>query len=216
MPATVVSRVMLSAAMLGLAAIASVFTWRALRADVEAQIYRERLERMAADYEALRGLYNEAVRRTAVTELVVKDRSLSVRVRNAAGLIKDIPTPFDPSREIYVDYVVIDNRLLIRRVFDQRTPPDQGVLIEPALGQIDWNAPGVAHGKAVYRVLGEGRWVITATAGGALGLVRAPDDTPADLRPPPQLRDFAAIDAEAREHVRRLSFLDVIRRVLGG
>lgn len=216
MTGTFVSRLMLSAGVMGLAAVAALLTWRSLRADVEAQVYRERLERMAADYESLRAVYNDAVRRTAVTELFVKDGSLSVRVRNAAGLVKDIPTPFDPSREIYVDYVVIDNRLLIRRVFDQKTPPDQGVLVEPELGKVDWSAPGVAHGKAVYRVLGEGRWVITATAGGALGLTRAPDDTPPDLKPPPALRDFASIDAEAREEVRRLTFFDVLRRALGG
>ncbi len=216
MPATTVSRLMLSAGVLGLAVIAAAFTWRSLRADVEAQVYRERLERIASDYESLRTLYNEAITRTAVTELVVNNRSLSVRVRNAAGLVRDIPTPFDPTREIYVDYVVIDNRLLIRRVFDHRTPPEQGVLIESELGHIDWNAPGVSHGKAVYRVLGQGRWVITATAGGALGLTRAPDETPADLQPPPPIRDFAAIDAQAREEVRRLTLFDVLRRALGG
>lgn len=216
MAATIASKLMLSTGVLLLAGVASLFTWRYLRADVEAQVYRDRLERMTAEYETLRGNYNDAVRRTAVTELVVKDKKLSVRVRNAAGVIKDVPTPLDPAREIYVDYVVIDNRLLIRRVFDNRTAPDQGVLIEPELGAIDWDAPGIAHGKAVYRVLTEGRWVITATAGGALGLTRAPDDRPADLLPAPDLKDFSRIDAEAQEQVRRLGFLDILRRALGG
>ncbi|MBM4107481.1 MAG: hypothetical protein FJ255_01490 [Phycisphaerae bacterium] len=215
MAATIASRLMLSTGVLLLAGVASLFTWRYLRADAEAQVYRDRLERMTADYETLRTTYNDAVRRTAVTELVVKDRKLSVRVRNAAGVVKDVATPLDPSREIYVDYVVLDNRLLIRRVFDHRTAPDQGVLIEPELGDVDWDAPGIAHGKAVYRVLAEGRWVITATANGALGLTRAPDHQPADLLPAPEIKDFAKIDEEAREQVRRLGLLDVLRRVIG-
>ena len=45
---------------------------------VAADIYRQRLTALGADYEALRGRYNEAVRKTAVTELLVKDGSLSV------------------------------------------------------------------------------------------------------------------------------------------
>lgn len=217
MPATILSKVMLSAGVFVLAGVASVFTWRSLKADVEAQVYRDRLQALTGEYESLRGMFNEAVRRTAITELVVDpDKKLSVRVRNASGVLKEIPTPFDPTREIYVDYVMIDNRLLIRRVFDQRTPPEKGVLIEPELAAVDWNDPAAAHGKAVYRVLEEGRWVITATAGGALGLSRAPGEAEAQLLPAPRIKDFSEMEREARAEVEGLGFVEIVRRALGG
>jgi hypothetical protein len=217
MPATILSKVMLSAGVLVLAGVASVFTWRSLKADVEARVYRDRLHALTGEYESLRGLYNDAVRRTAITELVVDDaKRLSVRVRNASGLIKEIPTSLDPTREVYVDYVMIDNRLLIRRVFDQKTPPERGVVIEPELAAVDWDDPAAVHGKAVYRVLGEGRWVITATAGGALGLSRAPGDAEADLLPAPRVRSFDELEREAKAEVERLGFVEILKRALGG
>ena len=155
---------------LGVLALAvSIVGYRLLRAQVAASVYRERLEEVARAYDALRSRYNEAVRRTAVTELVVRDGRLSVRVRNAAGLIREIPTPYDPSGEIYVDFVALDGRLYIRRVFDARTPPSEGLTIDGSLAQIDWDAPGADHGKAIYRRLGEGRWVISATGNGRSG-----------------------------------------------
>ena len=49
------------------------------------EVYRERLAAVASDYEELRGRFNEAVRRTAVTELVVENGALSVAIRNAGG-----------------------------------------------------------------------------------------------------------------------------------
>ena len=69
------------------------------------------LESLARDYSALRETYNEAVRKSVVTELLVKNGTLCVVVRNAAGERETIETPFDPSREIYVDYVLVDGRL---------------------------------------------------------------------------------------------------------
>ena len=111
-----------SAALL-VSGMAGVFGYRYLRADVEAEVYRDRLRALAEEYESLRGTYNEAVRRTAVTELLVHDGRLRVRVRSVAGVLREIETPFDPRQEVYVDYVVMDGRLWIRRVFDAWTPP---------------------------------------------------------------------------------------------
>src|SRR5690554_4211377 len=51
-------------------------------------------------YEQLRQTYNEAVAKTAVTELVVEDGTLCVTIRTAEGVDRTIPTPFDPSKEI--------------------------------------------------------------------------------------------------------------------
>jgi hypothetical protein len=123
-----------------------------------------------------------------VTELVVEDGRLSVAIRDAGGAIRTIETPFDPSREIYVDFVVLDGRLWIRRVFDDRTPPEQGVLVDPALAEIDWSEERAAYGKATYRALGPGRWIVSVTGDGSLGLARSRDDAPSELRPAARAR----------------------------
>ncbi len=204
----------LTALSLGVLALAvSIVGYRLLRAQVAASVYRERLEEVARAYDALRARYNEAVRRTAVTELVVRDGRLSVRVRNAAGLIREIPTPYDPSGEIYVDFVALDGRLYIRRVFDARTPPSEGLTIDGSLAQIDWDAPGADHGKAIYRRLDEGRWVISATGNGALTL--SPTSEPVDLASAPPIRDYAELASETEADVRAIGPGDVMDHLLG-
>jgi hypothetical protein len=180
-----------------------------IRADLTADVYRRRLAEAAGAYEQLRERYNQAVARTAVTELVVTDTAVSVRVRTDAGLIKDIPTPINPRDEVYVDYVVVDSRLWIRRVFSARTAPDQAVVIDPAMGAIDWNDPRVTQGKAVYRRLTPGRWLISVSGDGALTL--APTNTPADLTHAPTLRDFDTLAEDARKDADALGPADVWR-----
>lgn len=179
---------------------AAYLGYRVLRADIEAAIYRDRLSALAKDYESLRGRYNNAVKQSAVTELVVKDNRLSVEVRNREGIIKSIDTPLDPSREVYVDYAVVGGRLLIRRVFDARTAPDQGMLIDGDLAAVDWNSPDASHGKAVYRTLGEGRWTISVSGNGALNLAKNESPEPAALIVAPPLRSYeeelAGVDAQ--------------------
>ena len=157
------------------------------------QRLREELGGLRGEHEELRGAYNEAVRRTAVTELLVRDGALSVSVRTAAGEIAQIPTPFDPRQEIYVDFVVLDGRLWIRRVFDAATPPSEGVLIEPAVVEVNWDSAGSQVGKAVYRSLSEGRWLVTVTGDGSLGLARAEGSTNSDLESLPEVREFEPV-----------------------
>lgn len=189
--------------------------YRVLKADIAAAVYRDRLESLAKDYESLRGRYNDAVKQSAVTELVVRGGRLSVEVRNREGLIKAIDTPLDPSREVYVDYAVVGGRLLIRRVFDSRTPPDQGLLIDGDLAAVDWNSPEASHGKAVYRTLGEGRWTINVSGNGALNLTKNEGNEPAALIAAPPLRSYeeeiAGVDAELGD----IGWGDVWRRVAG-
>jgi hypothetical protein len=170
-----------------------------VRPQLADEILRHRLELLAADYETLRERYEAAIARTAVTELRVAVGRLSVVVRNAAGELREIPTPYDPAREIYVDYAVWDGRLFVRRVFAEDVPPREGVLIDPALLSIDWDDARASHGKAAYRTLGEGRWVVTVTGGGALGLAPAPE--PVDLAPPPELRRFEPLDHQVEERL---------------
>jgi len=178
--------------------------YRAMRSDIAADVYRQRLEQLAGEYETLRTTFNEAVRRTAVTELLVEDGRLSVAIVTS---------------EIYVDYVVIDGRLLIRRVFDSYTPPMSAVVLDTELEFVDWNDPRAQEGKAVYRALEEGRWVVSATGNGSLGLIRLGDiDTtqPAELTPAPPVRTFEEILEELDTSIRDIGPGDVWKRVTGG
>lgn len=196
-------------AIIALAAGGGFLGYRLIRADLAASVYKTRLEAMAGDYESLRHQYNEAVARTAITELIVKDAKLWVRIRNDAGVVDEIKTPYDPSGEIYVDYVVVGQRLWIRRVFDARTSPEKGLVLDPALARVNWDDPAAAHGKAVYRRLGEGRWRITVTGDGSLGLVRAPDNEAAELARAPEIKDHSTLPEETKRDVDRIGAADV-------
>ena len=209
------------------------FGYRFLRADVASQIYEKRLEELALDYRQLADTYNEAVKRTAVTELIVKGETLSVRVRTIEGPTRVIPTPFDPRGEIYVDFVVIDGRLWIRRLFDAGTAPGQGLVIDPALASVGWaDADGsqgtqgarggdgvrvaAAVGKAVYRSLSEGTWVVTVSGDGSLGLSRLEPGTEPRLVARPQIKDYEQVHAEATERASSLTASDIWRELTRG
>ena len=98
-----------------------------------------------------------------------------------------------------MDYVVLDGRIWIRRIFDAKTAPDKALLIDPALANVEWkDKPGVAVGKAVYRSLSDGRWVVTVSGDGSLGLSKV--DGPVELAAAPQVTDHKSItDDAARE-----------------
>jgi len=206
-----------AAAILALILVSSLFGLGYARAQVEREVYRERLAELTDRYDDLVARYNDAVRRTALTELIVgEDRSLTVGVRTAAGEIERIETPYDASREIYVDYAIIEGRVWIRRVFDDATPPSRATLIDPELAQIEWDALGERSlGQAVYRSLEPGRWVIDVTGSGALGLRPAAANETVTLSEAPEIRRFDAIEREARAAAESVTWLDAIRRVLG-
>ena len=214
---------------------AALLGYQYLRAGAAADIYRDRLVEMTKAYEGLARTYNQAIEKTAVTELVVKGAKLSVRVVSDAGVLREIKTPYDPAGEIYVDYVVADGRLWIRRVFDSKTPPRKGIVIDPALATVAWTKPGSPRatgdnaskntgaalagatvGKAVYRALGEGRWVVSVTGSGALGLVRVEDSAAVKLSPSPDVREYAAVTAKADEDVESLGVAEVLSQLVGG
>ncbi|HED52900.1 MAG TPA: hypothetical protein ENJ00_01695 [Phycisphaerales bacterium] len=195
---------------------AGLFGYSLLRADLAADVYLDRLQGLAGDYENLRSTYNEAITRTAVTELIVHEGKLSVRVRNAAGVVQELDTPYDPAGEIYVDYVVVDGRLLIRRIFDEATRPADAMVIDAALSDVDWDRVESRLGKAVYRSLGEGRWVVTVTANGSLDLVQAgPADTVELVKGPP-VRRYDEIEKEAKDEIKQIGPGDVLRRIFLG
>jgi hypothetical protein len=183
-------------------------------AKVELDIYRDRLADLSRDYKSLRSTYNEAVRKTATTELIVRDGTLSVAIRTIEGLERLVETPFDPSREIYCDYVLTDGRLWIRRVYDSHTPPSRGVVIDEALAEVDWTDPATRFGKAVYRSLGEGRWIVTVTGDGALGLARTDADAEVVLSGPPPVRDYEELEKQIDEDVADVRLGEVLKRLV--
>jgi len=196
-----------------IAGTSSLVAYRFVRADVSAEIYRERLGEMRDAYAELTGQYNRAVRKTAVTELIVEDGAVRVRVRTMEGVEREIDTTLDPSREIYADYVILDGRLWIRRVFDSSMAPDDGVVIDPAVAEIDWDASSAKVGKAVYRRLAEGRWVITVTGDGSLGL--GPASRSPSLTGAPEVGEFETIVDETDARVERVGLGDALRHALG-
>lgn len=208
---------LLGAGLLAVGGVAGVAGLRWARAEAAGAIYRDRLVDLSAKYEALRTVYNDAVTRTAVTELVVEGSSLTVRVRTAEGTVQTIETAFDPRLEIYVDYAIVDGRVWIRRVFDSATPPSGALVIDPEIAEINWDLRGAELGKAVYRSLSDGRWVVSVSGNGSLGLVRLDDDAPdVELSPPPPAASFEAIEDEAGEAAAEIGLGELIERTIGG
>jgi hypothetical protein len=202
----------------GIGAVALIGTvgLRFARADAAAQVYQDRLRDLSGEYESLRSQYNSAVRQTAVTELVVKDRRVTVHVRTIEGTSETIETACDADKEIYVDFALIDGRLWIRRVFDADTAPSNATIINPRLVDVDWESEGALVGQAVYRMLGEGRWVVRAAGDGALGLARVDDDAVINLSSPPEIGSFEEVQSAVDEEIEKVGWRDVLSAVIGG
>lgn len=216
MPALTIVRAATAVSLAALTGSGVFMGYKLVRAELASDIYRERLGGVAQAYADLAASYNRAVARTAVTELVVEGDTLAVRIRNDAGEITEIPTPYNPRGEIYVDYALINGRLWMRRVFDDATPPRQGLVINPDLAQIDWESEHAEFGKAVYRSLPEGRWVVSVTGAGSLGLVRVKGNAPTPLAPPPAVGEFETVEEDAARRASDIGLGDVLSRVFGG
>lgn len=188
--------------------------YRLALSKVEIDIYRDRLMTVSKDYETLRANYNQAVARTAVTELVVKDGRLSLVIRTIQGVDRVIEAPYDPSREIYCDYVVLEGRLWIRRVYDAETPPSKGLVIDDNLRTIDWTNPAARYGQAVYRSLTEGRWIITVSGDGSLGLAKTDLAAQVVLSGPPPVRQYDQMKEEIDKTISEVSAADVVKRFI--
>lgn len=211
-----VSGILTGAAALGAVVVLGVVGLRLARADAAERVYRARLEALAGDYESLRSQYNDAIRRTAVTELVVKDGKVTALVRTAMGAVAEIPTKADPGKEVYVDFALVDGRVWIRRVFDSATKPADATVIDPRLAKVDWEGPTASVGQAVYRTLGEGRWVVRVSGDGALGLERVSDDAVIALSEAPPVRSFEEVQAEVEDRVGKVGWREAVSAVLGG
>lgn len=188
---------------------------RFAKADAANQVYQSRIKDLSGEYQSLANQYNQAVRQTAITELVVKDRAVTVQVRTIEGTQEIIETSCNADKEIYVDFALIEGRLWIRRVFDSDTPPSQATIINPKLADIDWDAQGALVGQAVYRQLDEGRWVVNAAGDGALALTKIPDDQIVSLSPPPTIQAFDEIQVEVDQELDKITWRDVFASVIG-
>lgn len=202
-----------SLAILSAVAITSIVGLKIAKAEAANQVYKDRLSDLSTDYESLANQYNQAVRQTAVTELIVKDRKITVEIRTIEGEQETIPTPCNADKEIYVDFALIAGRLWIRRVFDADTPPSQATIINPKLANVDWDSEGALVGQAVYRQLDEGRWIVNAAGDGALALTRVDDDQIINLSPPPTVKAYEEVQAQVNEELERITWRDVLASV---
>lgn len=186
-----------------------------LRNQIVTAIYRDKVTTMAAEYATLAEQYNLAVQQTAVTELEVGEGRLSVRIRTLDGRVQMIPTPFDPRREIYVDYLVGDGRIWIRRIFDQATAPERAQVIDPIWADVDWDRPGLSHGQAIYRALEPGIWTIQVSGNGSLSLERRNRSAPEQLVASPPVRAFEQTQMEIRQETQDIGIQDIWRFCTG-
>lgn len=209
---TIANKLFLPLALLGVA-LAALAGYHWAKANVAQDIYRDRLTVLQQDYQKLAEQYNQAVTPRPVTELLVEDQTVCVIVRMGDGQVQRFPTQFNAwDNELFVDYALIDGRLLIRRVFDQNTAPgsEQAIVIDPDLVEVQWDAPGALHGQAIYRNrMADGRWVISATQNGALGLTQIDDDQEVKLIARPTVKDFAPVDEQAHAAVDSIGVGDV-------
>ena len=202
-------------AVLGAVAVVGFVGLRFAKADAANMVYQDRLRDLSTNYESLRSQYNQAVRQTAITELIVKDRKVTVQVRTIEGAQETIETACDADKEIYVDFALIEGRLWIRRVFDADTPPSRATVINPKLVKVDWDSEGALVGQAIYRQLGEGRWVVKAGGDGALALTQVPEDQIVNLSPPPTIKAFEEVQSQVDEELDKITWRDVFAAVVG-
>ncbi|MEM9882837.1 MAG: hypothetical protein AAF800_07965 [Planctomycetota bacterium] len=208
-----INRLTTTASLLLLAG-AGVLGYQMLHRGVAADVYHERLVELSGEHQQLVETYNRAVTRTAATELLVADGTVCVNVRTADGRLETHPVAADPAHPIYVDYVVKDHRLLIRRVFDSRSAPDDAGVIDSALLDVDWSDPSVRHGQAIYRRLTDGRWIVTVSGDGSLALAKVDADAAVELLPAPEVGTYDPVEA-TRQRIDRITPADVLGRVLG-
>lgn len=193
--------------------IASLLGYQWAKATVAQDIYRDRLTSLQSDYQQLAEQYNQAITPRPVTELLVEDGTVCVVVRRGDGELVRVPTTFNAwEDELFVDYALVGGRLLIRRVFDEHTAArsEQAVVIDPELVEVDWEDPTIPFGKAIYRSrMADGRWIISVTGDGSLGLKQIAEDSQITLAKQPEIKKFEPVDERADEAVGQIGVGDV-------
>ncbi len=190
------------------------FFW--LREEVTSRIYRQKLETLAGEYAALAEQYNYAVRQSAITELEVTESSITVLIRTIDGQVRRVPTPYLPDREIFIDYLVGQGRIWIRRIFDQQTAPEDALVIDPIWEVVDWQDASLQYGKVIYRSLSPGIWSIQVSGNGSLSLEEVEASRPEALAADLQLRSFEEIRLSMDEEAKSITLQDMWRFCLSG
>jgi hypothetical protein len=108
----------------------------------------------------------------------------------------------------------MDGRLWIRRVYDDHTAPGDGQVIDPDVSDIDWSSEKVQYGKAVYKLLNDGRWVVSVTGDGSLGLAPKTEDGGKPLALAPPVQDFKEIEKKIDTEVGEITVMDVLTSLM--
>lgn len=174
---------------------------QSMRHELTARLYKKQLEQLADDYTQLLDQYNQVVTQQAVTQLVVQDGVLSLSRRNAHGQIESIPVEANLDKPIYVDFIIQNDRLWIRSIYDASQPPEEALVIDPKVWGIDWDAASTQYGLVAYSRLTEGRWVVTASQNAGLHLRRVEDGEEIELVPAPPIHSFEAIDRNVQAEI---------------
>lgn len=200
-------------------AAAGVAGYQWARASVAQDIYRGRLADLQQDYQHLARQYNQAITPRPVTELLIEDGIVCLAVRKGDGELVRIQTDFDiRENQVYVDYLVVDQRLLIRRAFEfhqtNAVPPDKVVYIDKELLEVDWDPQRIPFGKALScSKLEDGRYIISVTGDGSLGLKPIGEDEPVLLATHPPVKEFEPVDEAANAEVDAIGLGDVWRHL---
>ena len=106
-----------------------------------------------------------------------------------------------------------------RRQTGQTTPRPRGgatvVKIDLArLRQLVHEQPDATCGKAVYRRLSQGRWVVTVTGDGSLGLAKRPDHDAGPLTFSPSVKDYPQVQSEIKHQVDQIGLRDVLGKLI--
>lgn len=199
--------------------VAFVMGYNFMRSNIAADFYRDRLREEVEKREALRQSFNEAVKKTIVTELLVQeDESICVVFVNADNTERVVPTPFKMGAVVYVDFIVLDNRVFLRRVYDEDTKPSEALFIDPQMQTIDWKKMDDLQGNAPFaRLNKKGRWTVSVTGNNALQLTKADDSAKRQpLTYAPTVKDYEEIAKEMDAQIDDIGVGDVISSIFGG
>ncbi len=180
-----------------------------IREEVTSRIYQQKIQSLAADYSALAARYNHAVKQSAITELEVDQNSIAVLIRTIDGTLRRIETPYHPDKEIFIDYIVGNGRIWIRRIFDQATPPESALVIDPVWETVDWSENALKYGKVIYRSLSPGIWSIQVSGNGSLNLEPSVHSKANMLAAAPEVQSYEEIKLAMDQEVRAITLYDL-------
>lgn len=202
----------------GVLALALLLGYNFARSTIAADFYRDRFHDELRRNEALRQSFNEVVRKNVVTELVVnEDDSVCVVFVDGNNEEKIVPTPFKKGAVVYVDFMMNDGRLYLRRLFDEKTAPADALVIDPQLQTVKTQPDSELFGNAPYARLNQrGRWVVNATHNGALELKKADDTAPREpIVRNLQVRDYKEIERDVNSKADEIGPQDVLNSLFG-